>query len=156
MNLEDTAFVTYRRRKGRYTEDWEFEEIKLEDTDSDMDPTGIHSDRGKRTGEDEDRMEFQSLVNALNDLAKGQKEMLHAINRLVIKPEQDWNDLQVPSRDRVSTSNNGRHRYTNMHNTPHIYNEPSRLTMPQFLENPIAGLIIPTEPSEPFGAYLQE
>ena len=39
--------MTYRRRKGRCTEDLEFEDIKLEDTDSDMDPTGIHSDRGK-------------------------------------------------------------------------------------------------------------
>ena len=45
MNPEETAFVTYRRRKGRYTEDLEFEDIKLEDTDSDMDPTGVHSDR---------------------------------------------------------------------------------------------------------------
>ena len=87
MNPYETAFVTYRRRKGRYTEDLEFEDIKLEDTHSDMDPTGIHSDRGKGTGEDEDRMAFQSLVSALNDLAKGQKEMLHAINRLVIKLE---------------------------------------------------------------------
>ena len=45
MNPEETAFVTYRRRKGRYTKDLEFEEIKLEDTDSNIDPTGIHSDR---------------------------------------------------------------------------------------------------------------
>ena len=63
--------MTYRRRKGRYTEDLEFEEIKLEDIDLDMDPTGIQFDRGKGTGEDEDKMAFQSLVSALNDLAKG-------------------------------------------------------------------------------------
>ena len=48
MNPTETAFVTYRRRKGIYIEDLEFEEIKLVDTDSDMDPTG------KGTGEDED------------------------------------------------------------------------------------------------------
>ena len=71
MNPEDTTFVTYRRRKGRYTEDLEFEDIKLEDTDLDMDPTGIHSDRGKGKGEDEDRLAFHSLVSALNDLSKG-------------------------------------------------------------------------------------
>ena len=71
MNPEETAFVTYRRRKGRYTEDLEFEKIKLEDTDSDMDPTGVHSNRGKGIGVEEDRMAFQSLVSALNDLAKG-------------------------------------------------------------------------------------
>ena len=36
------------------TKDLEFEYIKLEDTDSDMDPTGMHSDRGKEIREDED------------------------------------------------------------------------------------------------------
>ena len=71
MNPEETTFVTYRRRKGRYIEDLEFEDIKLEDTYSDMDPTWIHSDRGKGIGEDEDRLAFHSLVSALNDLAKG-------------------------------------------------------------------------------------
>ena len=87
MNPEETTFMTYKRRKGRYTEDLEFEDINLEDTNSDMDPTGIHFDRGKGTGEDEDRMAFQSLVSALNELAKGQKEVLHAINRLALKLE---------------------------------------------------------------------
>ena len=71
MNPKETTFVTYRRWKGRYTKDLEFEDIKLEDTDSDMDLTGIHSDRGKGIGEDEDRLAFHSLVSALNDLAKG-------------------------------------------------------------------------------------
>ena len=54
MNPEETNFVTYRRRKGRYTEDMEFEDIKLEDTDLYIDPTRINSDRGKGTGEEED------------------------------------------------------------------------------------------------------
>ena len=60
----------------------EFEDIQLEDTNSDMDPTGIHSDNGKGTGEDEDRMEFRNLVSALQDLAKRQKDIVNAINRL--------------------------------------------------------------------------
>ena len=98
MNPEETAFVTYRR-KGTYTEDREFEEIKLEDTDSDMDTIGIHSNRGKGIGEDEDRMAFQSLVSALNVLAKGRKEMLHAINRLVIKLEHSQNNLSISPGD---------------------------------------------------------
>ena len=85
MNTEGDPFVTYRRRKSRYTE--EFEDIQLEDTNSDMEQIGIHSDRGKGTGEEEDRMEFRSLVFALQDLAKGQKEVLNAINRLSAKPE---------------------------------------------------------------------
>ena len=45
MNTEEDGFVTYRKRRSRYIED-----IQLEDTNSDMDPTGIHSDRGKGTG----------------------------------------------------------------------------------------------------------
>ena len=45
MNTKEDTFVTYRRRKSRYTE--KFEDIQLEDTNSDMDPTGIHSDKGK-------------------------------------------------------------------------------------------------------------
>ena len=45
MNTEEDTFVTYRKRRSRYTED--FEDIQLEDTNSDMDPTGIHSDREK-------------------------------------------------------------------------------------------------------------
>ena len=65
--------MTYRRRKGRYTEDLEFESIKLEDTYSGMDPTGVHSNRGKGMGEEEDRLAFHSLVSALNDLVKGKK-----------------------------------------------------------------------------------
>ena len=69
MNTEEDPFVTYRKRRSRYTED--FEDIQLEDVSSDMEPTGIDFDRGKGTGEDEDRMEFHNLVSALQDLAKG-------------------------------------------------------------------------------------
>ena len=85
MIAEETAFVTYRRREGRYKEDLEFEEIKLEDTNSYMDTIGISYDRGKGTGEDEYIMAFQSLVSALNDLVKGHKELVHSIKMLVLK-----------------------------------------------------------------------
>ena len=71
MNTEQNTFVTYRRRRSRYIEEQEFGDIQLEDTNSDMEPTGIHSNRGKGTGEEEDRLEFRSLVSALNDLDKG-------------------------------------------------------------------------------------
>ena len=155
MNSEEDTFVTYRR-KSRYTKEHEFEDIHLEDTNSNMDPTGVHFDRGKGTGEEEDRLAFHSLVSASNDLAKGQKEVLHAINRLAIKPEQGQNSLLISLGDRGCTSSCRKHAYTNMQNTPHIYNKPSRPTMPHFLENVVARPIMPTEPSEPFGAYLQE
>ena len=83
MNTEEDTFVTYRKIRSRYAED--FEDIQLEDTNSDMDPIGIHSDRGKGMGEDEDRMEFHNLVSTLQDLAKGKKDVLNAINRLSTK-----------------------------------------------------------------------
>ena len=51
-----------------------------------MDPTRIHSDRGKGTREEEYMLEFHNLVSALNDQAKGHKKVLHAINRLALKP----------------------------------------------------------------------
>ena len=99
-------------------------------------------------------MAFQSLVSALNELAKGQKEVLHAINRLVHKPEQGQNSLPISPRDRGSTNSSRKHAYTHMQNTPHRYNKPTKPTMPHFLENAIARPIMPVEPSEPFGAYL--
>ena len=82
--------------------------------------------------------------------------MLHAINRLALQPEQGPNSLLISPGDRGSTSSSGKHAYTHMQNTPHIYNKPSRPIMPHFLENAIAEPDMPTEPSEPFGAYLQE
>ena len=102
-------------------------------------------------------MEFRNLVSALNDLAKAQKEVLQAISRLALKPEPGHSSIPLSPVDRGSTSSSGKHAYTNMQNTPHIYNKPSsRPTMPHFLENAVAGPFMQAEPSEPFGAYLQE
>ena len=61
------------------------------------------------------------------------------------------------STDLCAQFNSGKHAYTNMQNTPHIYNRPSnRLTMPHFLADMVARPIMPVEPREPFGACLQE
>ena len=155
MNTKEDTFVTYRRRKSRYTE--EFEDIQLEDTNSDMDPIGIHFDRGKGTREEKYRMEFRSLVSALHDLAKGKKEFLHAINRLATKPKLGHNSVPLSPVDRGSTRISGKHAYTNMQNTLDIYNRTSSTpTMPHFLAYVVAGPVMPVEPSEPFGAYLHE
>ena len=156
MSPKDTPFVTCKRRKGRYVEDLDLEEIRRENIDSNIDTTGSPTVRGKGTREEDKKIEFNSLINSLNDLAKGQKEMLHAINRLANKQGQAHNKLQVTQGNKVSTSNSGRHEYTTMQNTPHIYNKTSRPTMPQFMENPTVGQIVPSEPEDPFGAYLEE
>ena len=102
-------------------------------------------------------MEFSRLVNSLNDLAREQKEVLHAINRLALNLELGHSSIPISPVDKGSTSISGKHAYTNMKNTPHIYNKPSsRPTMPHFLADAVEGPIMPAESSEPFGAYLQE
>ena len=111
MNTEDDPFVTYRKR-SRYTED--FEDIQLEDISSDMEPTGIHSNMRKGTGEDEDKMEFRNLVSALQDLSKGKKDVLNAINRLSAKPELGNNSTPPSPVDRGSTSSSRKVAYTNI------------------------------------------
>ena len=122
-----------------------------------MEQTCIHSDKGKGTGEEEDRMGFCNLVSALQDLAKGKKDVLNAINRLSVKPELGNNSTRLSLVDRGSTSNSGKVAYTNIQNTPHIYSRPSNMpTMPHFLVDAVGGPVMQVEPSKPFGAYLQE
>ena len=112
MNTKEDPFVTYRKRTSMYTED--FEDIQLEDISLDMEPTGIHSDRGKGTGEDEDRMEFHKLVSTLQDLAKGKKYALNEINKLSVKPKLVNNSTPPSPVDRVSTSSSGKVVYINI------------------------------------------
>ena len=96
-------------------------------------------------------MEFRNLVSALQDLAKGKKDVLNAINRLSGKPEPGNSSTPLSLVDRGSISSSGKHGYTNLQNTPHIYNRPSsRPTMPHFLADAVAGLVMQVEPSEPF------
>ena len=78
------------------------------------------------------------------------------MNTSTLKLDQGHSSLPLSPVDRGSTSSSGKHAYTNMQTTPHIYNKASRPTMPHFLENAVVGSVMPAEPSEPFGAYLQE
>ena len=130
MNPEEDTFVTYRRRKSRYTKEQEFELYSIRGYQFRHGPNRYNSDRGKGTRQEEDRLEFCSLVSALNDLAKGQKEVLHSINMLALKPKPGHNSIPLSPVDRGSTSSSGKHAYTNMQNTPHMYNKPSRPIMP--------------------------
>ena len=81
---------------------------------------------------------------------------MHAINKLALKLEPGHRGIPLSSVDRGSASSSGKHAYINMQNTPHIYNKPSKTIKPHFLENAVAGPVMPAEPSEPFGAYLEE
>ena len=49
MNTEGDPLVTYRKRRSRYT--GEFDDIQQEDISSDMEQRGIHSDKGKGMGQ---------------------------------------------------------------------------------------------------------
>ena len=82
---------------------------------------------------------------------------MHAINRLALKPDPCHISIYISPVDQGSTSSSWKHSYTNMQNTPHIYNKPSNIpTMPHFLADSVARPVMPVEPSEPFGYYLQE
>ena len=74
-----------------------------------MEPMGIHYDRGKGMGEDEDRMEFLNLVSTLQDLAKGKKDVLNAINILATKLEPGNSNTPLSLVDRGYTSSSGKH-----------------------------------------------
>ena len=60
-----------------------------------------------------------------------------------------------PNSDRVSTSSR-EHLHTNMQSQPHLYNKPSRPTMPQFLDSLAAVPLAQAEPEESLSAYLRE
>ena len=88
-------------------------------------------------------MEFRNLVSALQDLAKGQKDVLNAINRLSMKLELGNNSNPPSPVDRGSTSSSGKVAYTNIQNTPYIYSKPSnRPTMPHFLADAVGGPVM--------------
>jgi len=55
--------------------------------------TRFEGDKEKEAMGDDDKTTFNSLISALNDLAKGQKEILVAINMLADKPGESLNIL---------------------------------------------------------------
>ena len=77
MNIEDLQNITYRWQRYR-NKDLGSEEEEVE--------IRLEEDKDKEAMGDDDKTAFNSLISALNDLAKGQKEMLAAINRLADKP----------------------------------------------------------------------
>ena len=102
-------------------------------------------------------MEFRNLVSILQDLAKGQNDVLNTINRLSTKLKPGNSGTPLSPVDRGSTSSSGKHAYTNMQNTPHIYNRASnRPNMPRFLAYAVGGPVMQIDTTQPFGAYLQE
>ena len=78
MTPEDLQNITYKRQRYRNQdktkeEDLELEDLDLEDWVLDRTESGTQAekDKGKRTMEDDDKVAFNSLISALNDLVKG-------------------------------------------------------------------------------------
>lgn len=146
MNTEDLQNISYRRQRYRSRNPVPEEE------EAEVPPERT---KGKETMGDQDNAAFNSLIRALNDLAKGQKEMLAAINRLADKPGESPNNLSNNGKG-GSNNGNGTHAHTSMQSHPHLYSRTSRPSIPLFLDSPTAGPLVQAEQDEPFGAYLQE
>ena len=143
MQAGDKPDITYRRQKYRRQEP-EREEEEVEELEPGQDTMG-----------DQDNPEYNSVVNILNDLAKGQKMMLDLMGQLA---SHSLEGLQKKELHNGEGSNNGEgsHARTTMHSHPHLYSGSQRPTMPQFLDGAGTGPTIQADPAEPFGAYLQE
>jgi hypothetical protein len=112
----------------------------------------LEGDKEKEAMGDDDKTTFNSLISALNDLAKGQKEMLAAINMLADKPGESQNNLS--NNGEGGSHDGGRvHARTTMQSHPHLYSGSTRPTLPQFLDNTTTGIVVQAK-QEPYGAYL--
>ena len=144
MNIEDLQNITYRRQRYMNRDSRsEAEEVE----------SRLKEDKDKEDMGDDEKTTFNSLISALNDLAKGQKEMLAAINRLADKPGESQNNLS--NNGEGGSHDGGRvHARTTMQSHPHLYSGSTRPTLPQFLDGTTAGMAVQAE-QEPYGAYLR-
>ena len=97
---------------------------------------------------DGEEVAFNNFINALNDLAKGQKEIMEFMGRIAKKGLGNHNEHQTSWNNNAeggSNSGNEIHSCTNMQSHPHLYSRTSRPTLPQFLHNQAAGQVIRVE-----------
>ena len=113
-------------------------EEELEDID--LGNREYQFEKGTETMADDDKTTFNSLMSAIKELTTRKKEMMSTFRQMT---------KLFPNSDRVSTSSSGEHLHTNMQSHLHIYNKPSRPTMPQFLNSPAAVPLAQVEPEEP-------
>ena len=135
--------ISYRRHRYRSRES-EREEEEGEEPASEQDTMG-----------DQENHEFNSLVNILNDLAKGQKTMMELMGQLA-SHSLEGSHKKETSNDEGSHNGEGSHARTTMQSHPHLYSGSQRPTMPQFLDGVVTGQVVQAKTAEPFGAYLQE
>jgi hypothetical protein len=87
-------------------------------------------------GEDDTRI--NSLFNILNDLAKGQKAMVDLMGKFA-KNSLESTTKQNHNGDGGSNNGEGKNSCTTMQSHLHLYTKSPKPTMPQFLENEVAG-----------------
>ena len=108
MSARKHPDITYRRHRYRSREP-EREEEKREEPAFEQDTMG-----------DQENHEFNSLVNILNDLAKGQKTMMELMGQLATH-SLDGSHKKETSNDEGSHSGDGSHARTTMQSHPHLY-----------------------------------
>ena len=104
MNSEDLQNIIYRRQRYRSRD------LVPEGEETKPQP---ERDKVKETMGDEDKASFNSLISDINDLSRGQKEVLATINKLADKPGESQNNV---SSNGEGGSNNGNeiHAHTTM------------------------------------------
>ena len=111
MQAGDKPDITYRRQKYRRQEP-EREEEEVEELELGQDTMG-----------DQDNPEYNSVVNILNDLAKGQKMMLDLMGQLASHSLEGLQKKEVHNGE-GSNNGEGSHARTTMHSHPHLYSGP--------------------------------
>jgi hypothetical protein len=108
--VDERQNITYRRYRYRSKDpnlDWEETEAHPE------------TNRGKETMGDREEVVFNILINALNDLAKGPKEIMEFMGRIAEKGLGNHNEHQNSRNNNGeggSNSGNEIHSRTNMQN----------------------------------------
>jgi hypothetical protein len=112
-------------------------------------------DKGEYIMSDKYEKDFNSLLSALNDLAKGQKAVMDLMGQMEVNT-MGSQDKKNHNGERNSTNEEGIHSLTTMQRHPHLYTRTPRPTMPQFLDNDASWRIEKNDQDIPFGGYLEE
>lgn len=86
----------------------------------------METNKGKETMGDREEISFNNLISALNDLVKGQKEIMEFIGRLAKKRLCNQNKHQNKQNNNGeggSNCGNKIHSLTNMQSHPHLYSK---------------------------------
>jgi hypothetical protein len=136
MNREDRQNVTHRRKRYQSRESPLDREEPVQELEAQPEVNKV--DKGEDIMSDKDEHDFNSLLSALNDLARGQKAMMDLMGQMAVNT-MGSQDKKNHNGERNSTNGEGIHSRTTMQSHPHLYTRTPRPTMPQFLDNDASG-----------------